>query len=48
MVHLAAIVMTIPTDWLIGPATIQEAEELLAEEGAPDFWLICIAVLADS
>ena len=31
--------MIIPTDWLIGPASIPEVEEWLAEEGAPDVWL---------
>jgi hypothetical protein len=30
---------TIPVDWLIGPATVQEVEDRLAEEGAPDLWL---------
>ena len=29
----------IPTDWLIGPAAVREAEEGFAEEGAPDLWL---------
>jgi hypothetical protein len=30
---------TIPADWLIGPATVEEAEERLAEVGAPDLCL---------
>ena len=39
MIRWAAIVITIPRDWLIGPTTIQEVEEQLAAEGAPDLWL---------
>jgi hypothetical protein len=31
--------MIIPDEWLIGPEAIEEVEERLADEGAPDLWL---------
>jgi hypothetical protein len=31
--------MTIPEDWLLGPISLAEVEQELAEEGAPDLWL---------
>ena len=31
--------MTIPTNWLVRPATLQEVEERLAVAWAPDLWL---------
>jgi hypothetical protein len=31
--------MKVPVDWLSHPISIQEVEELLAAEGAPDLWL---------
>ena len=31
--------MTIPTDWLVCPTTLQEVEERLAMAWAPDLWL---------
>jgi hypothetical protein len=30
----------IPADWLIGLTPVQEVECWLAEEGAPDLWLV--------